>query len=131
MGLQGRPNAGGTIARAVVAVVRRADQAEISMTEADQVLGHLACCGLAVKSDAWMLAAAIDSPGQHVGPLEFVEQHEQLGVMVGADEHEGVDASLDQRLGEAQFRLQIVVVGGENQRIAARLDLAFECAGCS
>ena len=46
----------------------------------------------------------IDAPGQHVGPAVVLEQREQRGIVMEADEHEGVDAAPDQLLGDAQLR---------------------------
>ena len=74
--------------------------------------------GAVVEADAGMPAHRIDAPGQHVGPPVAVEQPEQRGIVVQADEHERVDAVAHELLGDAHLGVEVVVVLGQHQRIS-------------
>jgi hypothetical protein len=121
-------HAGAAFARAVVPFVRRADQADAAVAEIDDVTGERERGGPVVEADAGMGAGGIDTPGEHIGPLEFVEQYEQFGVVIEPDEGEGLDIVLQQLRRDPHFGRQVVVMGGEHEGVAVRIEFGLQRA---
>ena len=116
------PHPGAALERAVIALGDGAQQAETAMAERDQVPGHLEGRSAVVEADARVAPQRVDAPGQHVGPAVALEQGEEGRVVVQADEHERVDAVADQLLGDPHLGLEVVVVLGQHQGIALRVE---------
>jgi hypothetical protein len=119
---QRRAHAGSALGGSVVARGRGAEQTEAAMAEGDQVARHLEGRRSVVEADARMAPHRVDAPGEHVRPAVALEQREQCRVVVQPDEDEGVDPVADQLLGDAQLRLQVVVVLGKHERVALRVE---------
>mgnify|MGYP001791447898 CR=1 FL=1 len=104
-----------TLASAVV--VRRVARyhRDFAMTERQQVLRHANRREPVRESHAVVVAIRIDGPGQLERNAGAREKLIKLRRVVHADQHQAVDAALDQGPRDFEFRLRVVIMAAQEQ----------------
>ena len=109
-------------------VVRRVagDHRELAVPELQQVLGHADRCEPVGKTDAIVVAARIERPGQLERDARPREELVDRGRMVGAHQRETIDAALESARVTPRLHVRVVFVARQQQRVARLAQRALQ-----
>ena len=114
-------------ARTIVALDHPVDHRELAVADICEIIGDAHRGDAVVEADARVLSRRIERPRQHVRHLHVGEQTEQLAGVLGPDQDYAVDTAFDQRARDLHFLLEIEVVTGQQQQIAAFVERFLQC----
>ena len=119
---QGTAKAGQAIGGAVVAGADAGDDAETAMADVEQVVGDALRLALVVPADRGPRGRRVVVAGGDEGHAAAEQHRRRFGRVSRADQHQPVDAALEQRPHFGGFLSEVVAAAGEQERVAADVD---------